>query len=97
MFLPFANIIVIVLYCSEKDKEDFPEGGRGWLVLAGTCVAMVMSFGLVNSFGQYQLYYKEQFPDTNVSVISLIGSVEPALMYAVSLVVVPLINNEQYL
>lgn len=66
---------------SEKDTEEFPEGGRGWVVVAGTFVIMGTSFGMASAFGEYQKYYLEKFPDTKQSILTLIGSLQPFLIY----------------
>lgn len=66
---------------AEKDTEEFPEGGRGWLVVAGTFVLMGCSFGFASIYGQYQTYYLERFPTTPQTVLTLIGSLQPFFIY----------------
>lgn len=66
----------------EMDTEEFPEGGRGWLVIAGTFVIMAVSFGFVSVYGAYQAYYLTLFPTTSQAVIMMIGSLQPCLIYA---------------
>ncbi|KAA8904429.1 hypothetical protein TRICI_005479 [Trichomonascus ciferrii] len=77
----------------EKDTEEFPEGGRGWLVLAATFLVLNTTYGMVNAFGVYQLYYLKHFTGTPTNVISLIGSLQPAVVYFSSIPVVPVINH----
>ncbi|KAF5113766.1 hypothetical protein DV452_002031 [Geotrichum candidum] len=66
----------------EVDTEEFPEGGRGWLVIAGTFVIMAVSFGFVSAYGAYQAYYLTRFPTTSQSIMMMIGSLQPFLIYA---------------
>lgn len=65
----------------ENDTLEFPEGGRGWLVIAGTFVIMGTSFGLVSAYGVYQAHYLKQFPSTSQSVLTMIGSLQPFMIY----------------
>lgn len=74
----------------EKDKEEFPEGGRGWLVIFGTFLMMFITYGLINAFGIYQSLYETEFPDARPSVISLVGSLQPTVLYLVSPIVGPM-------
>ena len=80
------------LYVGEKDKDKYPEGGKGWLVVAGTFLVLFCTHGNVNAYGIYQDYYEEVYPTTKPSVISLIGSLQPTLIYSTSLPVVGIIN-----
>lgn len=77
----------------ESDTHEFPEGGRGWLVIAGTWVIMAASFGLVSSYGVYQAYYLEVFPSTPQSVLTLIGSLQPFMIYSSGIPAVALIRR----
>lgn len=78
----------------EADQEEFPEGGRGWLVVAGTSCALNTGFGMVNAFGIYLTYYgEEMFPDTPSSTMSLIGGLQVALVYFSGIPVRMLINK----
>lgn len=69
------------LHSAERDTEEFPEGGRGWLVVAGTFVIMATSFGMAASYGEYQKYYVTMFPTTPQSTLALVGSTQPFLIY----------------
>lgn len=78
----------------EADQEEFPEGGRGWLVVAGTSCALNTGFGMVNAFGIYMTYYgQEMFPNTSSSTMSLIGGLQVSLVYFSSIPVRMLINK----
>lgn len=77
----------------EKDQEEFPEGGRGWIVIIGTFLMMFTTYGLINSFGIYQDIYERKFPDTQPSIISLIGALQPSIVYLASIIVEPLANS----
>lgn len=69
----------------EKDQHEFPEGGRGWFVLLGMWIVMGISYGLINAYGEYQSYYTKLFPDTKQSVLTLIGSLQPFMIYVCSI------------
>lgn len=58
------------------DKEEFPDGGFGWVVVLGCSILMGCSWGMVNAYGDFQKYYLAKFPDTSQSLLSLIGSLE---------------------
>lgn len=77
----------------EKDSHDFPEGGRGWFVLLGMWIIMGLSYGLINAYGEYQAYYTTKFPTTNQSILTLIGSLQPFLIYMSSIPAVAIINK----
>lgn len=77
----------------EKDVEVFPEGGRGWWVLLGCAFLMNTNYGMVNSFGAYQVYYQQRYPDVSTSTISMIGSLQPAIIYLSCLPVIWLHNK----
>lgn len=78
----------------EADQEEFPEGGRGWLVVAGTSCALNTGFGMVNAFGIFLTYYgQEMFPETPSSTMSLIGGLQVCLVYFSSIPVRMLINK----
>lgn len=77
----------------EVDDEEYPEGGRGWLVLLGTFLILNTTYGMVNTFGVYQVYYETTYPDESSSTISLIGSLQPTIIYLVSIPVVFLVNS----
>lgn len=77
----------------EKDTEAFPEGGRGWLVVVGTALIMNTTYGFVNAYGIFQVYYQDQFPEVEPSTISLIGALQPAMMYLSCIPVVFLHNT----
>jgi MFS family permease len=76
----------------EKDTEKFPEGGYGWVVLIGTFFALNTTYGMVNTYGVYQIYYQEKY-DTKPSIISLIGSLQPTIIYLSSIPVIWMHNT----
>jgi MFS family permease len=76
----------------EKDAEKFPEGGYGWIVLIGTFFVLNTTYGMVNTFGVYQIYYQEKY-DTKPSIISLIGSLQPTIIYLSSIPVIWMHNT----
>ncbi|KAI0070665.1 MFS general substrate transporter [Panus rudis PR-1116 ss-1] len=63
-----------------------PDGGfRAWLVVAGCFIDLFSSFGLMNSYGVFQEHYTSTLlTKTSPSIISLIGSFQLFLSYALS-------------
>lgn len=70
---------------TEKDEDEFPEGGWGWMVVAGCFILMGTSFGMINSYGQYQKYYLTLFPDESQSLLTLMGSLQAFTLYMFSI------------
>ncbi|KAF9044415.1 MFS general substrate transporter [Panaeolus papilionaceus] len=66
---------------------DFPEGGlRAWLTVLGGCIVTFCTFGVVQSFGVYQDYYtRHTLQSLSAPKISLIGSMQVFLLFAVGL------------
>ncbi|KAL7753173.1 hypothetical protein RI367_001627 [Sorochytrium milnesiophthora] len=66
---------------------DFPEGGkRAWLVVLGSALISFSSFGVINSFGEFQYFYKRDYlADYSNSAISIIGSLQISLLYVCGL------------
>lgn len=77
----------------EKDVEKFPEGGFGWIVIVGTFFIFNATYGMINSFGVYQVYYEQRYPSTKSSVIALIGALQPTMMYLASVPVIWMHNT----
>lgn len=67
---------------AEADTDEFPEGGRGWLVVAATFTLMGLSFGMASAYGEYQSYYLAHYPTTSQSILTLVGSLQPFIVYA---------------
>ncbi|KAJ7730158.1 major facilitator superfamily domain-containing protein [Mycena metata] len=71
-----------------QDDEDFPEGGKGWIVLASTVAGFFATFGYVNSWGVFQAYYQQKLlHHSTPSQISWIGSVQHAMIFICALFV----------
>ncbi|KAJ7025652.1 major facilitator superfamily domain-containing protein [Mycena alexandri] len=86
-----------------QDDEDFPEGGKGWIVLASVGKAdcfyafkiermldrgFFATFGYVNSWGVFQVYYQQKLlHHSTPSQISWIGSVQHAMIFIFALFV----------
>lgn len=62
---------------------DVPDGGRrAWLNCAGSFFSFFASFGIVNSYGVFQDYYKGgRLSQENDSVIALIGAIQLFCLY----------------
>lgn len=77
----------------ERDSQEFPEGGRGWLVIFGMWVIMGTSYGIINAYGEYQAHYVKMFPGEKQSILTLIGSLQPFMIYMMGIPAVMLINK----
>ncbi|KAJ8518626.1 hypothetical protein ONZ45_g4304 [Pleurotus djamor] len=63
-----------------------PEGGRqAWLSVIGGSMILFCTFGVVQSFGVYQDYYKTILNEHTPSEISWIGSVQVFFLFALGL------------
>ncbi|KAH8682673.1 major facilitator superfamily domain-containing protein [Xylariales sp. PMI_506] len=69
-----------------------PDGGReAWLVVFGSTIVLVHTWGLINSFGVFQTYYEtELLSSRSSSDISWIGSLQGALLMMGGIVSGPL-------
>ena len=56
-------------HLGEKDAEEFPEGGWGWMVILGGFFVLNTTYGMIIAFGVYQVYYMATFPDVKPSTI----------------------------
>lgn len=68
---------------------DVPDSGfQAWLNCCGCSAAFFASFGIVNSFGVFQDYYKaDRLSLQNDSVIALIGAIQLFCLYGLSPVI----------
>ncbi|KAF8495387.1 MFS general substrate transporter [Gautieria morchelliformis] len=69
--------------------SEYPDGGlRAWLIVAAAVCVTVSTFGVVNSFVRvFQAYYSQTLlPNSSVSALSWIGSVQYALTFFPNLV-----------
>ncbi len=62
----------------DQTDEAFPDGGwAAWLTVFGAFLALVCTFGQLNSFGTFQTWYSEhQLSHLPPSTISWIGSLQ---------------------
>ncbi|KAJ2774326.1 hypothetical protein IWQ57_000875 [Coemansia nantahalensis] len=61
------------------DKSPPPDSARGWLVVLGSFLVLMVGVGSVNSFGVYLQEYKlNVFPTTPASTLSWIGCLQGA-------------------
>jgi MFS family permease len=79
-------------HLGEKDAEEFPEGGWGWMVVLGGFFVLNTTYGMINAFGVYQVYYMAKFPDVKPSTLSLIGGLQPTMIYLAAIPVIYLTN-----
>ncbi|KAI5857373.1 MFS general substrate transporter [Durotheca rogersii] len=76
-------------------KPAVPDGGlQAWLQVLGAFVVMLLTWGIVNSFGVYQTYYETELlvGKASSSDISWIGSLQGALLMMGGLVSGPLFD-----
>ncbi|EIW68513.1 hypothetical protein TREMEDRAFT_32024 [Tremella mesenterica DSM 1558] len=73
----------------------FPEGGlRAWLCIAGSWLAIFVTFGYSNTFGVFQDYYQFiGYPDQSASNISWVGSVQLFLQFSMGAIAGPLYDK----
>ncbi|KAM5543470.1 hypothetical protein V8D89_002721 [Ganoderma adspersum] len=64
-------------------EDDYPDGGlRAWLVVLGGSLGLCATFGFVNAWGIFQVYYQEvMLKDMSPSDIAWIGSLQYALVF----------------
>ncbi|KAJ2976783.1 hypothetical protein NUW58_g8002 [Xylaria curta] len=75
---------------AEAPKE---EGLFAWLQVLGAFCVYLNTWGLLNSYGVFQTYYKLDFLSSqSTSTIGWIGSTQGALFFAVSIVVGPMFD-----
>jgi MFS family permease len=67
------------------DPGPPPDGGlQAWIQVICAWLAIMVSWGFVNSFGAFQPYYAEILPQSN-STISWIGSTQVCLMFVLGM------------
>jgi len=70
--------------CQVPEREG---GSAGWLTVGGSILVYYASFGVMNSFGFFQNYYKNDFlKDSPVAAIAFIGTMQMALMNSLAAV-----------
>lgn len=69
------------------EDAEYPEGGYGWVVVAASASIFFNGWGLSNAWGIFQTYYESRYPDTSPSVISLIGSLQAAMIEGTGMLV----------
>ncbi|KAL8734405.1 MAG: hypothetical protein Q9181_003226 [Wetmoreana brouardii] len=86
----------------EKGMEDpstaqtkAPDGGlQAWLVVLGGFLTYFATFGLLNSFGIFQVYYQESIlRGTSASTISWMGSIQLFLLFIGGIIVGPIFDS----
>jgi hypothetical protein len=81
-----ARIASRITTRSVRDPGPPPDGGLlAWIQIACAWLAIMNSWGFVNSFGAFQPYYESILPESS-STISWIGSVQACLMFGVGMV-----------
>ncbi|KAG9018286.1 hypothetical protein FRB90_011616 [Tulasnella sp. 427] len=66
---------------SPLEEEEFPEGGRGWLVVLGAFIYAGLVLGWPLVWGVFQSYYKTHvFPHASDTTLSLLGTLQNMVM-----------------
>ncbi|KAK9687807.1 hypothetical protein K7432_014637 [Basidiobolus ranarum] len=69
------------VFVESDDDDEYPEGSRGWLVVAGGLLIHVVIFGIQNTFGIFQEYYTNViFSKSSPASISLIGTLGAGIL-----------------
>ncbi|XDG08221.1 hypothetical protein ABKA04_007836 [Annulohypoxylon sp. FPYF3050] len=79
---------------SPPKPSEVPDGGlNAWLQVFGAWAIMIISWGLINSFGVYQTFYETDLLKTSTSSdISWIGSLQGALLMMGGIISGPLFD-----
>ncbi|KAF8515407.1 monocarboxylate permease [Hysterangium stoloniferum] len=63
--------------------DEPPDGGKGWLVVFGSTLALFATTGVINAYGVFQSYYtKVLLTQSTSTTIALIGALQISLVYA---------------
>jgi MFS family permease len=83
---------VVSKHLSVRDTSSIPNGGLwAWLQVLGGFFLLFNSWGIINTFGSYQVYYEtELLPNSSASAISWIGSIQAFLLLMVGALTGPL-------
>lgn len=74
----------------------YDHGTRAWLQCLGSFFLLLNSFGLTNSYGAFQTYYKQDLlRDRSESEIAWIGSFQSFLLIAMGIVAGPVYDRGQ--
>ncbi|KAG8842704.1 hypothetical protein FRB96_004822 [Tulasnella sp. 330] len=70
------------------NEDDYPEGGRGWLVVLGAFIYAGLVLGWPLSWGVFQSYYLKYntFPGASQTTLSTLGTVQNGIMTIVAFV-----------
>ncbi|CCH40507.1 Monocarboxylate transporter [Wickerhamomyces ciferrii] len=80
-------------HTGEADEQEYPEGGRGWLVILGCGIGSLLGFGMINTYGAFQTYYEtELFPKTSSQSLSLVGACQASFLYFFTPLFTPLVH-----
>ncbi|KIM36461.1 hypothetical protein M413DRAFT_78188 [Hebeloma cylindrosporum] len=67
---------------SDSEELEYPDGGRGWLIVFGAVSIGFATFGFVNAWGVFQSYYTTHLlKDSSPSNIAWIGSIQYSLVF----------------
>ncbi|KIJ50363.1 hypothetical protein M422DRAFT_224689 [Sphaerobolus stellatus SS14] len=75
-------------------EVEYPEGGlHGWLAVLGSFLVYFTSFGVINSFGTFQVFYLDNYLSRyTATAIAFIGALQIALLYVEGIFIGPLFD-----
>ncbi|KAG9000655.1 hypothetical protein FRB94_005308 [Tulasnella sp. JGI-2019a] len=70
------------------DDAEYPDGGRGWLVILGCFILAALTLGWPLSWGVFQAYYLKHntFPGASQTTLSLLGTIQNGVMTITSFI-----------
>ncbi|CAH2352742.1 probable transporter Mch4p [[Candida] railenensis] len=80
---PKVDISLNLMYQSEKNPEEFPDGGtEAYIVVLGSFIGLIIDFGIANSLGAIESYVSSnQLKDVSQTSVSWIFSLHLGVMY----------------
>ncbi|GJJ78384.1 hypothetical protein EMPS_10743 [Entomortierella parvispora] len=77
---------------NDAEQEEYPEGGYGWFVLAGSFVMAFWTIGVALCYGIFEEYFldSQYFPNTSAQNLAWMGSVGMFSTWVVAPVIVVL-------
>jgi MCP family monocarboxylic acid transporter-like MFS transporter 10 len=77
-----------------EDEPNWPTEWRAYVSLLGCFFLMFNSWGLVNAYGTFASYYKEELlPNTDILLLNLVGSTESFIVLVNSFIIGRLLDS----
>lgn len=80
-----------------NDKDDFPEGGRGWFVVLGAFIYAALAMGWPLCWGVFQGFFTQNntFPGASPTTLSLLGTIQNGVSRSTVVGVAHLLTQSQ--